>query len=93
MPDAVVVVDDVMMDVIRFLLLLWRDVAAAFLPILYNLAYIGIGILVFNGGQSIGRVAHIGGKVLEDIIIPVVVGLFTVAVEDVVVDDDDFVDS
>jgi hypothetical protein len=92
MPDAVVVVDDVMMDVIRFLLLLWRDVAAAFLPILYNLAYIGIGILVFNGGQSMGRVAHIGGKVLDDIIIPVV-GLFTVAVEDVVVDDDDFVDS
>ena len=59
--DAVVFVFTV-----RFLLLLWMDSAAAFLPTLYNLTYIAIGILVFNGGQSIGRVAQIG-NVVEDI--------------------------
>ena len=77
----------VFMIVERFLLLLWMDNTAAFLPILYSLIYIAIGIFVFNGGQSIGRVAHIG-KVVDDIA--------TVAVDAVAAataDDDDLDDS
>jgi hypothetical protein len=76
---------DAVAMVARFLLLLWMDSSAAFLPTLYNLIYIDIGIFVFNGGQSMGRVAHMG-SVVDDIA--------TVAAVDVVAaDEDDFVDS